>query len=133
MKRFLLLLTLIFSYSFVFIGCQKKKEEKILGNWQYVYLKNVGDSVLTWTFKDDNKIYTELKTDTISYCDTAEWTLTSKALSTTTLKITGINEWTNGTYEVLTVSKKYLIIQRIILENGSSEGAFNRIEFVKSK
>ncbi len=131
MKRYLLFIILLVNLSFIFLSCQKKKEEKIMGSWQYVYLTDVNNTIQNWTFIEHNKFIKTIKTDTL-ISDTADWKLTVEALSATTLKITGVNEWTDGTYEVLTLNKKYLIIQRIMLSSGSSDGAFNRMEFVKS-
>lgn len=131
MKRYFLLFTLLFSISISFISCQKKKEEKILGSWQVVFLTNVSNKTLTWTFTENNKFIREIKSDTLIY-DTAEWSITAKALTPTTLRILNFNNDTNGTYEVLTLNKKYLIIQRIMRDDGNSDGAFNRIEFVKA-
>jgi hypothetical protein len=131
MNRYLLFIALLINFSLFFFSCQKKKEEKITGNWQYIYLTNTNNTIQNWTFIDNNKFIKTIKTDTI-ISDTADWKLTADALSATKLKITGINEWTDGTYEILTLNKKYLIIQRISLSSGSSDGAFNRMEFVKS-
>jgi hypothetical protein len=134
MKRFLIL-ALVFSLFLVFNSCQKKKEDKILGNWKYVYLQNIGNKEQTWYFTDNKKFIITIQ-DSIIYNDTAEWSLSTNLLSPATFKIINLKkingESINGTYEVLTLNKKYFIIQRTILENGSTKGAFNRMEFVKS-
>lgn len=131
MKRFAFIIAILISCSIFFISCQKKKEEKILGSWQYVYLTNVGNTTQIWDFTEDFKFITKITTDTVVY-DTANWSISAKAFSPTLLKINGIKREIDGTYKVLTLNRKYLIIQRIMLDNGNSEGAFNRIEFVKA-
>ena len=133
MKRIIFFIALLSIYSFVFVSCQKEKENKLAGTWKYVFLSNVSNTSQTWSFTNDGKFTRTILIDTISSCDTAEWSLSAKLFAATTIKIQKLDEWTNGTYKVLTLSKKYLIIQRIFLENGDSKGAFKRMEFVKSK
>ena len=123
--------TLVFILFFSF-GCQKNKEEKINGNWEYVYLSNVGNTKQIWTFNKDKSLIRSITIDsTIS--DTASWKIEAKAFSRPNLTISNLDDINDGIYEVLTLSKKFLIIERISLSNGNTEGAFNRIEFVKSK
>ncbi|OFX36960.1 MAG: hypothetical protein A2X08_16880 [Bacteroidetes bacterium GWA2_32_17] len=122
---FIVLLSVIFS-------CQKNKEEKITGKWQFVYLTNAGNTIQTWSFNNDNSLIRSITTDsTIS--DTAKWDIQAKAFSRPDLTITSLNYDFDGVYEVLTLNKKFLIIERIILTDGNTGGAFKRYEFVKSK
>lgn len=127
----LVILLILFSYS-----C-KKKEDKIVGIWQYVYLKSSdSNKVQTWEFKNDKTfIRSEKITDTVMV-DTANFSISPRffdspnlLISNLPLTIEGLDF--NGTYEVLTLNRKYLIIQRILLDNGNSGSAFLRAEFVK--
>jgi len=122
---FIVLLSVIFS-------CQKNKEEKITGKWQFVYLTNAGNTIQTWSFNSDNSLIRSIITDsTIS--DTAKWDIQAKAFSRSDLIITSLNYDINGVYEVLTLNKKFLIIERIAFVDGNTDGTFSRLEFVKSK
>lgn len=122
---FIILLTIIFS-------CQKKKEERITGKWQYVYLNNAGNTTQTWSFNNDKSIIRTIISDTI-VSDTAKWEIKAKAFSRPDLTIFNLTDTVNGQYEVLTLNKKFLIIERIILSDGNTGGAFRRYEFIKLK
>ncbi len=122
---FTLILLLIVTF-----GCQKKKEEKITGKWQYVYLSDVGNTIQTWTFNNEKKIIRSITTDT-TITDTASWKIEAKAFKRPDLTITSLGSGIDGVYEVLTLTKKFLIIERTAFINGDTGGAFNRIEFVK--
>jgi hypothetical protein len=109
--------------------CCKKKEEKILGNWEYVYLSSAdSNKYQVWSFNEDNSIISAV--DTLKP-DTGTWSIDSELLNGSSLVITSMNETFDGTYDIITLNKKYLIIQRILLSNGVSGGAFLRAEFIK--
>ena len=123
---------LIIGVIIIFFSNCKKKEEKIVGTWRYVYLKATDTiNVQTWTFNEDNSVIQSIKSPDTLKLDTATYSIKSKIISYPDLKITGFNFDLDGTYEVLTLNKKFLIIQRVLLSNGSSGGAFLRSEFVK--
>ncbi|PIP53619.1 MAG: hypothetical protein COX07_09725 [Bacteroidetes bacterium CG23_combo_of_CG06-09_8_20_14_all_32_9] len=128
MKHFIILFSILI-FSFINLSCQKKKEEKIEGSWQYVYLTKV-NKVQTWTFNNDYKLIRSIKTDTTTISDTANWSMDVKYISKSNLKISNFND-IEGTYEIQTLNRKYLVIQRILFLNGSKNGAFIRMEFVK--
>jgi hypothetical protein len=83
----------------------KKKENKILGSWNYVYGINSNIAQI-WTFKDDNSVIRSIQ-DTIK--DTATWSINTKLLESSNLKLSNF-ELFSGTYEILTLNKKYLIL-----------------------
>jgi len=117
--------------SFIFISCQKKQEKKISGEWNYVYLSNVSNTTQTWDFSNDKNLYRKITTDT-TIIDTANWKIDTKVFERPLLIISNFKDsLNNGIYEVLTLNKKYLVAQRISFLNGTTGGAFNRIEFYK--
>lgn len=123
---------LFISIIFLSLGCKKKKEEKINGNWEYVYLSNVGNTKQIWTFNKDKSLIRTTYSDSIT-SDTSNWQIETNTLSRPNLTISNLNNEFDGTYELLTLNKKFLIIERIILINGNTGGAFTRHEFIKSK
>lgn len=129
--RYILISFFIISFSI----CCKKKDEKILGNWEYVYLTSIdANKVQTWSFYEDNSIIKSI--DTLKP-DTGTWSMEASRLKGgRRLVISNLsrhNDGTdyNGTFEILTLNKKYLILQRVLLSNGSAPGAFLRAEFIK--
>ena len=109
--------------------CCKKKEVKIVGSWKYEYLSSVDtNKVQIWSFNEDKSIIKSL--DTLKP-DTGTWSIKSDLLSGSMLKISSMDDHFDGTYEILTLNKKYLILQRVLLSNGVSAGAFLRAEFIK--
>ena len=129
--RRILIISILFISFFSFFSC-KKKEEKIVGTWQFVYLQAADTGkIQTWKFNEDKSIVREIQfTDTL-IVDSAIYSFEPRFLSSPNLKVNELHPDLDGTYEILTLNKKYLIIQRILNAQGSSQGVFFRTEFVK--
>ena len=122
----------IFFVLIVFSFSCKKKENKILGTWQYVYLTAADtNKTQTWVFNDDKSLIRSIQTTDTTIIDTATYSFNSRFLDSPNLLINELHPDQDGTYEILTLNKKYFIIQRILLSDGNSAGAFLRAEFVK--
>ncbi len=129
MKPFL---GLIFILVFLFFFSCKKKEEKIIGTWEYVYLTAAdSNKIQTWVFSSDKTLIRTVQFSDTTITNTANYSLDTRFLNSPNLLIKEVNPDVDGTYEILTLNKKFLIIQRILLSNGSSAGAFSRAEFVR--
>lgn len=112
--------------------CCKKKDEKILGNWKYVYLSSVDTGkIQIWTFNEDKSLIVSLNDVDTLLLDTGTWSIKKEMFNGSRLTISSLESRYNGTYEMLTLNKKYLILQRILLENGVAAGAFLRTEFIR--
>jgi len=113
----------------------KPKEQIILGDWEYVSLTIDTNKAQIWSFKEDNSIIRSL--DTLK--DTGTWLMEAarisggKRLVVSGLSNLAVGAEANGTFEILTLNNKYLILQRILLSDGTAGGAFLRIEFVKKQ
>ena len=134
MKRINIYIVISFVLVAFFSGC-KKKEDKILGNWKYTYISTSDiNKVQTWVFNEDKSL---IRTISDTLADTATWSINKEIFNGSRLVISNSNDnfdgSVNGTYEILTLNRKYLIIQRFLLSNGISGGAFKRIEFKKIK
>lgn len=130
MKQFIFLIVIVI-ISLIFFSC-KKKEVKIIGNWEYVYLKASDTiNVQSWLFNEDKSLIRTVQQPDTIITDTANYSLDSRFLDSPNLLIKELNSSFDGTYEILTLNKEILIIQRILLADGSSAGAFMRAEFVK--
>jgi hypothetical protein len=128
MKLFIQYILIILLSASLFVSC-KKKEEKILGNWGYVYLSSDdANKIQTWTFNEDNSVISAV--DTLKP-DTGTWSIDKDFLDGKSLVISNMNTKFDGSYDILTLNKKNLIIQRFLLSNGVSGGAFLRAEFIK--
>lgn len=124
-----LLIILVICYSFT--SC-KKKEDKVIGTWEYVYMMAADtNKVQTWVFNDDKSLTRTIQRIDTTIIDIGTYSFDSRFLDSPNLLINGIHGDVDGTYEILTLNKKFLIIQRILLSDGSSNGAFIRSEFVK--
>lgn len=135
MKRINIYIVIFFVLVAFFSGC-KKKEDKILGTWKYIYISTSDiNKVQIWTFNEDKSL---IRTISDTLADTAIWSVDKEIFNNARLVISNSNDnldgtgSVNGTYEMLTLNRKYLIVQRFLLSNGSSEGAFKRLEFKKS-
>lgn len=121
----------MFSGLFLFFSC-KKKEDKIVGKWEYVYLTSSdAGKTQTWEFNSDKSFIRNIVLSDTLLIDTANYSFESRFIESPNLKINELHPDWDGTYEILTLNKKFLIIQRILLSDGSSQGAFRRAEFVK--
>jgi len=139
-KYFLLILTLLVLVS----SCGKSSESKIVGTWNKISVGPDKNSI-TWTFTADhhlfiNRIRISLNNDTIgTEKDTATWSITIHTLRKNTLKINQTNTnkssifpFTSGEFEIRELNN-ILILQRVKLENGETDGAYAWHEFEKTK
>jgi hypothetical protein len=124
-------LMILFVICFSFFSC-KKKEDKIVAAWDYVYLMAAdSNKVQTWIFDTEKSITRTIQKPDTTTVDTGTYSIDTRLLNSPNLLINGIHPDVDGTYEILTLNKKFLIIQRVLLSDGSSSGAFMRSEFVK--
>ena len=132
-----------FKYCFVILLlislfiCCNKKEEQIVGDWKYVFLSSIDtNKVQIWSFYEDKSLVKSL--DSLKP-DTGTWSMEASRLKggrrLVISNLSSHNDGTdyNGTYEVLTLNDKYLILQRLKLSDGNSGGAFLRVEFIKKQ
>lgn len=122
-----------FLFALCFISCTKK-EKKVIGSWQYVYM-SVSDTNKTqyWVFNSDNRFIRTIQTPDSTSIDTGSYLLKNYFLQADNIVITELSSEYDGTYEILTLNKKYFIIQRIVLPDGNATGSFLRAEFFKEK
>ncbi len=111
-------------------SCAKPKEKKIIGSWEYQYFTHYDDGrSITWVFADDGILTQYTKVDNPDTV-TASYKIDAKYDNTYYLTIDGINVDNDGKYRILTLNKKFLIMQRVE-HNGQTKNVFARKEFVK--
>lgn len=125
-------LILIISLFFLFFSCKKHIENKLIGTWHYYYL-SASDTNITqlWTFDNSYQLIRMIHRNDSLFYDTAKWEVEKKIDEPKFLKIIGLDNYYDGTYRILKLNKKFLFLQRTNLSNGSSNGAFLRLEFAK--
>jgi len=130
LNKYIVVVIVLVTISF---GC-KKKEDKILGTWKYIYMSAAEmNSTETWMFNEDKSLIRTKKADTTIAIDTAIWSINKDFFNGSDIVVSDLDEWFDGTYHILTLNRKYLILQRTLLPDGSSAGAFRRAEFKKEK
>ncbi len=128
MNRLLIFVLLII----LFFGCVKQAEKRIEGTWHFYYLE-AGDTGLVqlWTFSEPDVLIRVIKNNDSLFYDTAKWEIDKDFLEPKFLKVSGLDNLFDGTYQILKLNKKYLFLQRTQLPGGASKGAFRRLEFAK--
>ena len=125
----ILFFSLFLSFIFFIIGCGKKYEVEIVGNWQETPMTDKPVYSCVWTFYDDNSIKIKENPDTIYK---AEYSI-EKKFNFHFVTITNLEEtlMLNGKYRIDELKDGILKLQRVELENGESDGAYLRKEFIK--
>jgi len=135
---------LILTLTSIISSCGKSAESKIIGTWNKISVgpdKNIG----TWTFTADHHLYINriritLNDDTLGIeQDTATWNINLHTLRKNTLKIDQTNTqnsnifpFTAGEFEIRELND-ILVLQRVKLSNGETDGAYAWHEFEKTK
>lgn len=132
MKRIILYLFVIFSSALILSSCSvKKKEEKLQGSWEYVWLsKNDSNAVIQWTFADQPLVEQVMTINGISETLKGNY-FVEKKKSKFFIIIDDLYTWLDGKYRIIQLNEDFLIIQRITDHEGNY--AFDRFEFVKVK
>ena len=132
---------------FVFVGmvssCGKTAENKIVGAWNKVSVGPIDNVIKTWTFTADHHLYvsytdTSIKVDSLKVQqDTATWRITIHTLRKNTIKINQVDAKKSisfphvaGEFEIRELDD-ILVLQRVKLENGETDGAYFWHEFEK--
>ena len=105
-----------------------------MGTWHYYYL-SASDTGITqlWTFDNSSQLIRVIHRNDSLFYDTAKWEVEKKIDEPRFLKVNGLDGYFDGTYRILKLNKKFLFLQRTSLPNGSSNGAFLRLEFAREK
>ncbi len=116
----------------VVIGCKKMTNNKLTGRWHYYYL-SINDTGKTqyWTFNDPDQLIRIISRYDTVMCDTGTWKIEKDFMSPTFIVVDGLDNNTNGTYQLLKLNKKFLTIQRTKSNAGATDGAFCLMEFKK--
>ena len=122
---------IIILIAILFTSCKKRVVSKLQGEWKMVPLNEYYlDKDVTWNFAENDKlIITEVSTDTTKV-DSAEYVVNVNAAGKKYITITE-REINNGTYQINTLNKSILKLQRTEKEDGETAGAFLWYEFVK--
>ena len=125
----ILFFSLFLSFILFIIGCGKRYEVEIVGNWEETPMTDKPVNSRVWTFYDNNSMKIEENSDTAFK---AEYTL-EKKYNFHFVTITNLegNLKFNGKYRIDELKDGILKLQRIELENGESAGAYLRKEFIK--
>lgn len=128
MNKWILIISLIF----IFSSCKKHIENKLIGTWHYYYL-SASDTGITqlWTFDKSYQLIRVIHRNDSLFYDTAKWEVEKKIDEPRFLNIIGLDGYFDGKYRILKLNKNFLFLQRTNLLNGSSNGAFLRLEFAK--
>ncbi|HOU98591.1 MAG TPA: hypothetical protein PLP65_07070 [Bacteroidales bacterium] len=124
--------SIIISLFVLFSSCKKHVENKLIGTWHYYYL-SAADTGITqlWTFNNSSELIRVIHRQDSLFYDTATWKVDKQFAEPSLLEISGLDGYFDGTYQILKLNKKFLYLQRTSLFNGSSNGAFLRLEFAK--
>jgi len=130
MNKWLLIISLIL----IFGSCKKQTEKKLIGTWHYYYLTSSDTGkIQLWTFNNpDQVIRVVYRYDSLFY-DTGSWSVDKEFLEPRYVTFKGLDSIYDGKYQILKLNKKFLFLQRTQLLNGSSNGAFLRLEFAREK
>jgi len=127
-------------------SCGKSEDSKIVGTWSKIFVgPSTNNVIYTWTFTADHHLYVT-KTDTSMadtsslkiQKDTATWSITIHTLRKNTLKInqkdpskSPIFPGVGGEFDIRKLNENILVIQRVKLEDGGTDGAYYWNEFVR--
>ncbi|MCX7862172.1 MAG: hypothetical protein N2449_04195 [Bacteroidales bacterium] len=126
------LVFIVITFGLLCVQCKKQTANKLDGTWRYWYLsKQDSGKIQYWEFREPNLLYQTIYIHDSLYQDTANWVLEKDFLEPTYLDIKGLGSKYDGIYRILKLNKKFLILQRYKLSTGSTEGAFNRMEFTR--
>lgn len=115
---------------FIFSQCQKGYELQIVGTWRHGNISDQYDSVV-WKFHDDGVVEV-IRDPNCNSLDTCFGTyFVEGMLHIPYVTIEDIGDDINGKYQADELSNKFLKMTRKELEDGESEGAYLRREFVK--
>ncbi|NSW45727.1 MAG: hypothetical protein HPY79_07940 [Bacteroidales bacterium] len=120
--------------AFLFLACKKQTEKKLIGTWHYYYL-TASDTGITqlWTFNNPDQVIRVIyRFDSLFY-DTGSWVIDKEFLEPTFITFKGLDSIYDGKYQILKLNKEFLFLQRSQLPNGSSNGAFLRLEFAREQ
>ncbi|MCK4661972.1 MAG: hypothetical protein KAT68_03860 [Bacteroidales bacterium] len=125
----ILFFSLFLSFILFIIGCGKKYEVEIVGNWEETPMTDKPVNTRVWTFYDDNSMKIEETADTVYK---AEYSL-EKKFNFHFVTISNLERGLlfNGKYRIDELKDGILKLQRVELENGESDGAYLRKEFIK--
>lgn len=105
---------------------------KLDGRWRYWYLsKQDSGKIQYWEFREPNLLFQTLYYEDSVKIDTGYWKLEKDFLEPIYLEITNLSGKYDGTYQILKLNKKFLILQRYKLSSGSTGGSFFRLEFTR--
>ncbi len=129
MRNYIILL--VISALFITYGCEKKQEEKLLGEWDMLPLsEEFLTQETTWTFYDNNKLVQTIVKDGTTKVDSADYTFSVNAVGKRELTISNLHILIyDGKYSVSELSKSFLKIRRIEKSDGVTGGAFMWREF----
>ena len=135
---------LILSITSIISSCGKSSESKIIGTWNKISVGPINNTTNIWTFTADHHLYVTRTTviDSTSSSiqqDTATWSITIHTLRKNTLKINQVDTKKNlgfphveGEFEIRELND-ILVLQRVKLGNGETNGAYFWHEFEKTK
>ncbi len=126
MRKYISLLFILF----VAFGCEKKQEQRLLGEWEMIPLSEayVGKEIV-WTFYDSGVLTQTISGDSITV-DTAGYSFSVNFVGKEELIITDLDVLIyDGKYSISELSESILIINRIAKSNGITGGAFMWREF----
>lgn len=130
-KTLVIILFAIFT-SAIFTNCKKQAANKLEGTWRYWYLSKQDSGKLQyWEFREPNLLFQTLYYQDSVHKDTGYWKLEKDFLEPIYLEITNLSGKYDGTYRILKLNKKFLILHRYKLSTGATGGAFLRLEFTR--
>lgn len=116
---------------FIFSCTKSSQEKKIIGSWEYLFFsKNDSNTSITWTFNDDHTMTQFYFNDSYKDTTVANFSLDGNFPQAYYLTITGVDMYNDGKYQILRLTKKFLIIERVEY-NGRTQGIYERKEFIK--
>ncbi len=128
------LIIFLIALTIIFTNCKKQVASKLEGTWRYWFLSKQDSGKLQyWEFREPNLLFQTLYYQDSVFKDTGYWKLEKNFLEPIYMEITHLSGKYDGTYRILKLNKKFLILHRYKFSTGSTEGAFLRLEFTREQ
>lgn len=119
-----------------FSSCKNVKDD-IVGTWNFQTFDSRPQGYLTWSFKENGDLIRVLSSEGTLKIDSCKYTIDQSIFRTRinvekSKSITGFTD-INGVYRIDNFKNDILVMTRIKLQSGSSDGAFYRCEMIRKQ